>query len=300
MEAQEQELAILFADICDSTPLYERSGAVVALRLIADCLDQLAEIATRHGGTVIRSKGDDVLCTFTSPAASLDAAAEMLDVHGPESTAIHVGIHYGPAIAARQDIYGDAVNVAARMLGLAKPGEVVTSSALFDVLPEDRRHDLVLLGRRALKGKLEPMDVFSMILDEGEPTRGIWDRATPAAPQPPETVTARVEVELQHGQQRFAVREGQRFVIGRANRCDLVLPDLCVSREHAWLEVHAGRATFTDRSSTGSWVLGQEGAHTTLRRESVSLRGSGRFRLGYHPRDPREAPEIPFTVREIT
>jgi class 3 adenylate cyclase len=299
VEPQEQELAILFADICDSMPLYEESGAVVALTLIAACLDELAETAVAHGGTVVRSKGDDVLCTFADPALALDAAAAMLDVPGSDTTAIHVGIHVGPAIAAREDIYGDAVNVAARMLALAKPGEIVTSAALFNALPDDRRDRLVLLGRRTLKGKQVPMEVYSMVLDEGEATQGIWGDSTGAAASPPETIVAEVVVDLEHEDQMVTVCEGQRFVLGRARRCDLVLAEPCVSREHAWVEVQRGRVTLTDRSSTGTWILDADGAHNTLRRESAALRGHGHIRLGFHPRDRGDAPEIKFRLRQI-
>ena len=135
MEAPDENVAILFADICDSMPLYEESGDASALAVIARRLDELAGFAVRHSGKVIRSKGDDVLCTFDAPANALDAAADMVDAHGVGVPAVHVGIHFGPVIRARQDIFGDAVNIAARMLSLAKPGEIVTSRDLVDALP---------------------------------------------------------------------------------------------------------------------------------------------------------------------
>ena len=119
---------MLFADICDSTPLYETSGDAPALAAIAKRLDELAQHAISYGGEVVRSKGDDVLCTFTEPSGALHAAARMLESPSSDVLPIRVGIHFGDVIAAREDIFGDAVNVAARMLSLAKPGELVTSS----------------------------------------------------------------------------------------------------------------------------------------------------------------------------
>lgn len=300
MQAKAEHVAILFADICDSMPLYEKSGDASAVSVIARCLDALAELATQHDGTVIRSKGDDLLCIFQVPARALDAAAAMVDLHHrSNSPQIHVGIHFGPAIRARQDIYGDAVNVAARMLSIAKPGEIVASRDLVDALPGEERHRLALLGKHAVKGKTEPIEVFSMVLDEGDNTQMAWGRDGQAEAAAPETVAPALALDLAYQGRSITVRDGERCVIGRADRCDLVVPDPRVSREHASVQVRAGRATLSDQSSTGTWVLDGDGGYTTLRRETGPLGGSGRIRLGRHPRDPHPAAEIDFLLRVI-
>jgi pSer/pThr/pTyr-binding forkhead associated (FHA) protein len=104
-----------------------------------------------------------------------------------------------------------------------------------------------------------------------------------------------VALEL-HGRTRL-VEDGERLLLGRAERCDLVFDERCVSREHAWIKVRRGRATLTDQSSTGTWIVDRNGAHTTVRRESVQLHGSGTIRLGRHPHEPEAAPEIPFRIQ---
>jgi len=299
MNATENQVCILFADICDSTPLYENSGDAAAFQVIARCLDDLARLAAHHGGDVIRSKGDDLLCTFARPTAALDAAASMIARQDPALAPIHVGIHHGTVLRARRDIYGDAVNVAARMLALAKPGEIVASRDVVDSLPETERMRLVSIGRRALKGKQEPVEVYSMVLDEGDATQIAWPVGTRGSPAPPETVMPVLALDLRYAGRVVTVREGERCVLGRADRSDLVVPERCVSREHAVVELRAGRATVTDKSSTGSWILDGEGGYTTLRREAATLPGSGILRLGCHPRDSRPAPEVRFSLRAI-
>lgn len=300
MQSSDVHVAILFADICDSMPLYERTGDVSAVSVIARCLDALAELATQHGGTVIRSKGDDLLCIFEVPARALDAAAAMVELHySSSSPQIHVGIHFGPAIRARQDIYGDAVNVAARMLAIAKPGEIVASKDLVDALPDEERHRLALLGKQALKGKQEPIEVYSMVLDEGDNTQMAWGRDGLANEASPETVAPTLVLELEYQGRIVTVHDGERCLIGRADRCNLVVPAPSVSREHASVHVRAGRATLSDQSSTGTWVLDGDGGYTTLRRETSALGGSGRIRLGRHPRDPHPAEEIEFRLQVI-
>lgn len=61
---EEQTVAVLIADVCGSTPLYESSGNRKALDLIAECLDDISRVVEAEGGNVLHSKGDDVLCTF--------------------------------------------------------------------------------------------------------------------------------------------------------------------------------------------------------------------------------------------
>ena len=299
MQPTDQNVAILFADICDSMPLYEEAGDASALALIARCLDQLAALAVRHAGTVIRSKGDDLLCTFDVPASALDAAAQMVDIQGIGIPAIHVGIHFGPVISAREDIYGDAVNVAARMLALAKPGEIVASKDLVDALPATEHERLSLLGSQALKGRQEPMEVYSMVLDDGDATQIVRGGGAQAGGGPPVTVTPSVAVELEYQGQVTTVHDGERCLIGRAARCDFVILDPIVSREHAWISVRGSRATLTDQSSTGSWIIDDKDVHTTLRRESGTLGGRGTIRLGRHPRASQPAPEIDFWLRVV-
>jgi adenylate cyclase len=299
VQAEAEHVSILFADICDSMPLYEKSGDASAVSVIARCLDALAELATQHGGTVIRSKGDDLLCIFEVPARALDAAAAMVDLHYSSSPQIHVGIHFGAVIRARQDIYGDAVNVAARMLAIAKPGEIVASKDLVDALPEEERYRLALLGKQALKGKQEPIEVYSMVLDEGDNTQMAWSRSGQADAAPPETIVPSLVLELEYQGHIVTVHDGGRCLIGRADRCNLVVPDPRVSREHASVQVRAGRATLTDQSSTGTWVLDGDGGYTTLRRETSALGGTGRIRLGRHPRDSHPAEEIEFRLQVL-
>jgi len=292
----ERELCILFADICDSTPLYERFGNTLALQVIGSCLDALAGLASRHGGEVIRSKGDDLLCTFEQPARALDAAASMIVDRDPDLPSIHVGIHFGTVLHARSDIYGDAVNVAARMLAMAKPGEVVLSRDVVDSLSGGERHRLTPLGTRPIKGKQVPIEIYSMVLDEGDATQTVGPAGVRYAARPVDTVLPPLVLELCYQGKATTVCDGGRCLIGRASRCDLVIQEPCVSREHAVVELRAGRATLTDKSSTGSWILDGSGGHTTLRRDAGALPERGVIRLGRHPREAGAAPEIRFEL----
>lgn len=209
----------------------------------------------------------------------------MIVAYGSGSPAIHVGIHFGKVIQARKDIFGDAVNVAARMPALAKRGEIVVSKDLAGVLPDRVR--LALLGKQMLKGKQESFEVYAIVLYEGAVTQMLRGSGAAEIDDPTPTLMPSIVVELTYAEQSVSVRDGECCLIGR------------VSREHAWIDVRAGRAVLTDQSSTGSWVINLDGAHTTLRRQAGTLGQRGIIRLELCPRDPHPAPEIEFALQII-
>ena len=179
------------------------------------------------------------------------------------------------------------------------PGEAVVSRDLVDALPEFERYRLALLGRRAIKGKQEPIEVYSMLLDEGAATQMLSEGGGQAEETSPVTVMPSVVVDLDYRGKTVSVYEGGRCLIGRAERCGLVVMDPRMSREHAWVEVRAGRASLADQSSTGSWIIDGDGVHTTLRRESGPFGGFVVIRLALHPRDAQSGPGIDFRLRVV-
>jgi len=64
MSAQTNKIAILFADICGSTALYEKLGDLLARQLIARCISIMKGTLSTHNGTLIKTIGDEILCTF--------------------------------------------------------------------------------------------------------------------------------------------------------------------------------------------------------------------------------------------
>jgi class 3 adenylate cyclase len=163
---------ILFADIVDSTALTERMGDA-AFRERARALDEaLRAVITAAGGTAIDGKllGDGVLATFPAASQAIDAAfkcnaaAEATDEGRAEALRLrlHIGIHAGDVIREENNVYGGAVNIAARISGLSAPGEVLVSDIVrglartsAGVIFEDR-------GEHALKGVADPQRVFAV------------------------------------------------------------------------------------------------------------------------------------------
>ncbi len=170
MAREEQTVAVLIADVCGSTPLYESSGNLEALDLIADCLDSISRVVECEGGTVLHSKGDDVLCTFPDADSAVRAASQMMDGQAGSPLEIHVGINYGPVVHDRGGIFGDVVNVAARMQSLAKPGEIITTEAVYEQLSDEKRRQIRLLDIQTVKGKSQPMNIYAVFKDDTQVT----------------------------------------------------------------------------------------------------------------------------------
>src|SRR5690606_22891422 len=133
VDRTETPLAILFADICGSTKLYDTLGDAKARDTVARGIAVMTDATTRNRGRVIKTIGDEVMSTFKTAAGATEAAAEMQDdmkavmVDGVPIF-IRVGYHFGPALIEGADVFGDAVNVAARMAGQAKAAQILTTA----------------------------------------------------------------------------------------------------------------------------------------------------------------------------
>ena len=158
MTAPQHNLFVLFADVSGSTRLYEKLGDTEALRAIDRCLERMGRAVISYKGRVIKTIGDEIMAVFDSAEAGMLAASDMqqrvddlLPISGTKM-AIRVGFHFGPVIEENKDVFGDTVNVAARMAGLAKAGQIVTTDASVQLLPGLLRESTREIDALAVKG----------------------------------------------------------------------------------------------------------------------------------------------------
>src|SRR5476649_1685744 len=160
--------AILFADAVGSSRLMGRDESGTVARLLDHMGQRLGTAVARHGGRVIRLKGDGGLIEFTSAVDALTAAIEFQQAMAeanrgqPEDTAIlfRVGLHLGDVIVDENDIYGDDVNVAARLEAEAPPGGIVVSRAVREAVEGRLKATLHALGALTLKNIVRPIQAF--------------------------------------------------------------------------------------------------------------------------------------------
>ncbi|TIP51972.1 MAG: FHA domain-containing protein, partial [Mesorhizobium sp.] len=242
-ESMDQErllAAVLLADVVGSVPLYERIGDDAALRQVSDCLDAIRAIVAQHGGDFIYSKGDDVLSLFESSEAALRAVCQISHQLSKEPLIARIGLHFGAVIRARGAVFGDVVNVTARLSATANPGEVLISQSFFEALSARSRSTLRLLDKMAFKGKQELFDVYTLRSDDGVPSTHVASRGTfvdrRTAPPPQINLVIRYEDQLR------SCGNNELVTIGRSPECDIVVQRPWVSRHHATFNISNGKA----------------------------------------------------------
>ena len=265
----------IIADISDSTPFYQAMGDSEAQRLIQLEIDRLRDVLLRFDGVPVGQKGDDVLGYFETENAAVKAAVEMLSMPTESLLSVHAGIHCGPVVFKDNSIFGETVNLTARLAAVANPGEVCLSEGVASNLEPDLRRLLTPIGPLRLKGVSDPVKVFSLVSPAGDLstvryTSPHTDEAA-AHGRAAETLT----VILYDGERSWRCREGGELKIGRSPDCDVVLPQPWVSRLHAVLSLKGGKLMLTDRSSSGTYIQLESGREIQLSRESIMLSDSG-------------------------
>ncbi|HET7135616.1 MAG TPA: adenylate/guanylate cyclase domain-containing protein [Casimicrobiaceae bacterium] len=284
------DLAVLFADIAGSTRLYETLGDERAFATVGRSVAGMADACRTFHGRVVKTIGDEVMSVFATADAAAQAAIAMqsslaLDTEAPLRVAIRIGFHFGPAIERDGDVFGDSVNVAARLVGLANASQVMTSKSTAAALAPWLRARVRGLGALAVKGKHDDLDVCELVWQDTN------DDLT--------TLSTRLEVPrtrlvVRHGGTERVLDEMRRtLAFGRDAQNDVVIADRLASRMHAHVEKRREHFVLVDHSSNGTYVTREDEPEIVLRREELVLRGRGRISFGHaYAADPSESVEF--------
>lgn len=273
------EMSVLFADISGSTKLYDTLGDTQAKKLVDECIALMRDIVARYKGRVIKTIGDEVMCVLPDADSGHLAATDMqlkissLAVVGNVRRAIRVGFHCGPVIEESGDVFGDTVNMAARMAGLAKGMQIITTRATVEKLSGPLRSSTRSIAALSVKGKGDDVDVCEVIWQAGEDLT--MATASIAA-------TRSVKLNIRHGAKELVLEQANSGItIGRDASCQIVLADRMASRVHARIERRRDKFFVIDQSTNGTFVNVAGEAEVVLRREEVMLRGQGRIAFGH-------------------
>ena len=292
MSQKTATLAIVFADISGSTRLYETLGDTKAKEVVARCLEVMTRVVGEHGGTIIKTIGDEVMCTFHEAEGAVEAAVDMQESIGedlladddqfPEGLSIRIGLHYGPAIMDGGDVFGDAVNIAARMAGQAKGGQILTTQYTIEALTSQQQANTRCIDLIPVKGKSEQIEIHEVIWKEEEDVTHVSGGLVSAQVNGLCLRLRYRDQELTLGQQSGAL------TMGRGLGAGLVIRDKVASREHARIEHRRGKFVLRDQSTNGTYVLTPAG-QIFVRMDEVTLIGRGQISLGRtFDEDPEE------------
>jgi adenylate cyclase len=289
------ELAVLFADIAGSTKLYDTLGDAQAKTLIDECIGIMRGVVARYSGRVIKTIGDEVMCVLPDADSGHLAAADMqlkvaaLPTVANVKRAIRVGFHVGPVIEESSDVFGDTVNMAARMAGLAKGMQIITTLATVERLSAELRSSTRQIAALSVKGKGDDIEVCEVIWQAGEDLTMATASISRALTQ--------TKLHLTHGASELVLEQANATVLlGRDAGCQIVLADRMASRVHARIERRRDNFFLVDQSSNGTFVTFAGEVEITLRREEMMLRGQGQIAFG-HSISQSSDETVKFSVR---
>jgi adenylate cyclase len=269
-------VSVLFVDISGSTLMYAVRGDTAAFALTSACLSLLEEQVCRFGGRVIKRIGDAILAVFNEAEQAVHSAIGMHHALGDPGCALHgegvhvrVGIASGTAVQDGGDVYGDVVNVAARLVSLAGADEIFLSGDTHDALPLEMREAVRLIDQLSLRGRPDWVLVYEYLWRRDDATVSAGDRTTRGC---------RAALEVTFGSQVFALGTDRvKLTIGRDGDNDITIAEDVVSRHHADVVVRGDKFLLVDRSTNGTYVLTDGGDTFRVTREEVTLAGAGRI-----------------------
>ena len=301
------ERTVLFADLRGSTALYEALGNADATAVVTQSVALMAGVVSAHGGHVVKTLGDGLMAIFPASPRAVAAADDMHDSlarSGAPGNPLHaarlhlvplklqVGMAYGEVVEMAGDVFGDAVNIAARLLDHAGDNETLVTAGVVEGLAEWERSRFRSLDRMQLRGRVEPVHVHLL-----EATRRFGDTAATAfgdmlAPTAEPEAIRLVWLDLN----RIYGGASLPVILGRSPQATYIIDDTRVSRSHARIDWHGGTFQLTDLSYNGTYVrFDHDPEVISLRRGACTLHGSGVIGLGT-PLSDAVSPGVRFEV----
>jgi adenylate cyclase len=286
MARQTQNLAVLFADITDSTKLYSTLGDNAARVVVNACLLLITGVVERFKGRVVKTIGDEVMCVFRRADDAVLAASEMQSQvdgkrPGKYHVQIHIGLHYGPVLVEDDDVFGDTVNAAAYLTAVAAAEQILTTEATERNLSPELRANVRPVFKAVLKGSSDESTVYQVVWhkDVADLT-DVNMRSHKIIPADQGSlIVAHRNLSLRLDQSR------PNITIGRGEDCELVVHEKLASRKHVSIRLMRTHFYLVDHSLNGTFVSLESGDEVHVLRKELLLDGSGTLTLGRSARD---------------
>ena len=273
---------VLFADIAGSTQIYERLGDRLAQKLVDETLGRCSRATRRHQGEVIKTIGDEIMCIFREADDAIRAAVEMhRHVDHPPGTGdadplspqVAIGMHGGPLIRTGRDVFGDTVNVAARIVKLAKPRQILLTETVAQSVRPTSQSSIRHVGNETIRGKSGEMSIQEYLWEPRDATVLLKRSALQRS--------AQAGLILTWGQQTMRVDTSLPAVsLGRQGHNELILNYERVSRTHARIEYRRGKFYLIDNSSNGTYIQRPGEEPIFVKGDEALLSGTGIISLG--------------------
>jgi class 3 adenylate cyclase len=287
-----REQAIAFSDLAESTRMFRELGDAAARDLTQGFYARVAAVLPRHGGRLVKTRGDGVMCAFPDADSAVLAMSVLhVQVAGirlpKQPIRIHTGINFGSVIVEGEDMFGTIVNVAAYLAAIARVNQILATQAAVERLSPPIR----AAARAAYAARLKGDDRESLVHEivwqpDSADVTNVNSTAVGVLPAD-EGALQFLSGAAMHRLNAF----NPRLTFGRDSANHVVVADGYASHSHAVVEVDTMRFKLIDHSANGTYVAldGTPGEARVLRGETV-LYGSGRISLGRPLSDPKAQP----------
>lgn len=281
MNRQTRTMAVMFADISDSTSLYQKLGDAAARNIVNACLKVINGVLARYEGRLVKTIGDEVMCVFPDADLAVLAASDMQaqvssSKPGNYPVSIHVGLHYGPVLVEENDVFGDTVNVAAYLRAAATAEQILTTDAVERCLTAGLKTCVRPIFNAVLKGSEIESTVYQ-VLWRTDRTDLTDVNLQPSKMIPGDTGALLVTLD----EERVRVDQWRTgIIIGRSKDCDLVVTDNFASRRHLSIKLVRTHFYLFDHSINGTFVTLGSGEEVHVLRRELLLDGSGEIYVG--------------------
>jgi adenylate cyclase len=242
--------------VCESTRIYETIGDAKALALINGLFKALDKQVNTQGGVTVKTLGDGMVCQFRDVEAAFKAACGMQEASAglaagkDPALKIKIGYTYGPVVLKDRDVFGDTVNVCARLVSLANPSQILTTRQTVTALPDGARRRCRELYATKVRNRSGEVMVCE-VLWKTDPDATRIDMATQTSPK----ANWNWILKLSYAGETFIVDSSKAMRLGRDSSNDLVVNTENASRMHARIYARDEHFYIADQSTNGTFLL---------------------------------------------
>ena len=302
------QVTIVFADLVDSTGIFESLGNTQAAQLVSRTIHWIGDLGASRGGNIIKYLGDGVLMSFSDNRCALQASIAIQRLHretvshlpNDMQVQIKIGMARGQVVEQDGDYFGDTVNMASRLCGLAGADQIFVTQSVIEGFTSSHEIRSRYLGPMVIRGKTESVIVHRVEWHADESSEFMTIQASPDSRLTDGRMPLMsIELSLLKLKLTFNLEDLPVF-LGRFSDAQFVVNNPRVSRLHAKIDLRGYVFVLEDLSSFGTWVR-FSGSDTViaLRRQECILLGHGDLALGA-PFEDAHVPVVGYKIHTHT
>jgi serine/threonine protein kinase/class 3 adenylate cyclase len=186
-------LTVLFTDVVGSTSFFERNGDTAGLVMIHRHDELAARAIQQYEGKVVKTIGDSAMAEFPNPGSAVRAAMEIerqflklnLTLAEDQRVEVRIGVHTGVGFRKGNDLFGEVVNVTARIVKRTAPAQILISRAMHEAISNESDLHCRWLSKLTIDGRTEQEDIYEVVWTDAEAYRQVQDRLAASSQIPP-------------------------------------------------------------------------------------------------------------------